>query len=402
MADLNTEIQTLSEDVFSQLMGDLPDKTVTPKDIVGSSKLEEPKEDKQASSKKETKEAKEASKTKEEEKKEELTLSQEELEKQMKAALDDDEEEDTSKEQESKTKVDKDTSSSILQTQAELLIERGLWREFEGMEEFEWSNENYANLVEQQAIWQAEDMFSELIDSTGVYGKAIISHIQNGGNAEEIIDLFKEAKKIESFDIETEEGKTALLTKYYKDLGWKDAKIKRTIDAAIDSNTIDEDVADAKAEMEQAIQEEVASKQRNQEAYLKAQKEAEEKFAENITNALKERKDLANDQKRDIYNSLLVYDKKLQDGRVVNQFALDFAKLQSDPKKYIDLVLFVRDYDKYIETLSKNEEKKAVRKTWDFIKGNGAVSKTVGAGGHSKSTSKDKSDLVIDYRSLIN
>jgi len=403
--DLTLKMETLSDDIFSQLMDEVPAKTVTPDTLLGSKKTEPKPEPKSGEDKGKGK-GKGTDVPKEEEE-DDKPLGQEDVDKHL-LILNGEEEDgdDDPKKAEKDTKLkaekedsdlDSETSSNILQLQAQLLIEKGLWREFEGMEEFEWTNENYAELVAQQAEWEIEDRFSELLDATGPYGKAIISHIQNGGNPEEVIDLFKEAKKIESFDTSTEEGKTALLTKYYKDLGWNDKRIKRTIDAAIDSNTLDEDVQEAKAEMEEAIQAEVAAKQKQQETYLAQQRAAEEAFATNITGVLRERKDLTPTEKRDIATSLLVYDKKLQDGRTVNQFTLDFAKLQSDPKKYIDLVMFVRDYDKFKENLSKQEEKKAAKKTWEFVKGNGATAKT-GGGAHTKTKGKETNDLVIDYR----
>lgn len=400
MADeLTLKMETLSDDIFSQLMDEVPAKTVTPNNLLGGKKTEAKPTQEDKGGKGKGKEA-----PKEEEIEENKPLKQEDIDNHLSYLNDDEdeEEEDGPKDKNKQPKAEQgedeeEDVSNILQMQAQLLIEKGVWKEFEGMEDFNWTNESYAELVEQQAIWGAEDMFHELVDSTGAYGKAIISHVQNGGNPEEIIDLFKEAKKIESFDVSTEDGKTALLTKYYKDLGWNDKRIKRTIDAAIDSNTLDEDVQEAKAEMEEAIKAEVEAKQKAQEQYLAKQREAEEAFASNITSVLKERKDLTPTEKRDIATSLLVYDKKLPDGRVVNQFTLDFAKLQNDPKKYVDLVMFVRDYDKFKESISKQEEKKAVKKTWEFVKGNGATSKS-GGGAHTKTKGKENNDLVIDYR----
>lgn len=399
MADeLIMKMETLSDDIFSQLMDEVPAKTVTPDNLLGGKKTEPKSTNDDKGGKGKGKEA-----PKEEDIEEEKPLKQEDIDQHLSYLNEDDEDEEDLKDKNKQPKVEKqepeEESSNILQMQAQLLIEKGVWKEFEGMEDFDWTNESYAELVEQQAIWGAEDMFHELVDSTGAYGKAIISHVQNGGNPEEIIDLFKEAKKIESFDTSTEEGKTALLTKYYKDLGWNDKRIKRTIDAAIDSSTLDEDVQEAKTEMEEAIKQEVEAKQKAQEQYLAKQREAEEAFASNITGVLRERKDLTATEKRDIATSLLVYDKKLPDGRVVNQFTLDFAKLQNDPKKYVDLVMFVRDYDKFKESISKQEEKKAVKKAWEFVKGNGATSKSAG-GAHTKTKGKETNDLVIDYRAF--
>jgi hypothetical protein len=48
-------------------------------------------------------------------------------------------------------------------------------------------------------------MFEELLDSTGVYGKAIIGHIKNGGNPDEIIDIFKEQKALQSLDLQVKQ-----------------------------------------------------------------------------------------------------------------------------------------------------------------------------------------------------
>lgn len=399
MADnLTTQVQTLTDDIFAELMNEVPAGTVNSTTLIGS---EKPKDEKQE--KVEGKEVKTKTAQAEEKKEEAPAATQEELDQQLKEALgdeDDSDEDDEKGKDKSKIKkvdVDADTNASLFKAKAEGLIERGIWREFEGQEEFEWTDENYGELAKQQAIWDAEDKFAELIDETGDYGKAIISHIKNGGDPKEIIDLFKESKKIESFDISTEEGKIALLTKYYKDQGFNDKKAKRIIDSAVDDGSLDQEVTEAKEEMEAAIKEQVAETQKEQAAYLAKQKELNDQFANNITGTLRERKDLSIEQKKAIASSLLVYDKKLQDGRMVNQFTLDFAKLQQDPKKYIDLVMFVQDYDKFVGTIAKTEEKKAAKKSWEFIKGNGSV-KASGSPTHSKTQKQEKEDLVIDWK----
>lgn len=408
MDNLLAQVDTLSEDVFSQLMDEVPVKTVTPENLIGSSKpAAEKPSDKEQDQRNENEKGVKGDHKKET--KEETTQRDklpEEAEREITDAIGDEENEQSPKEGQPKepAKDENETaapsSSDILQKKAEGLIERGIWRDFEGREEFEWTDENYGDLAVQQAVWTAEDHFNELVDATGVYGKAIFNFIQNGGNPEEVIDLFKESKKIQSIDVTTEEGRTQLITDYYRGLGWSAAKVKRFIDASVDAGTLEEDAEEVKVLIEEDIKKQVASKQKEQEAYMAQQKEAEDTFSRNITSALKQRADLTSEQKRDIAQSLLVYNKKLPNGRVVNQFTLDFATLQNNPSKYIDLVLFVKDHEGYLEALSKKEEKKAVKKVWNFVKGNSAIQRSTGTS-HSKPEEKQKNDLVIDYRSLL-
>jgi hypothetical protein len=88
--------------------------------------------------------------------------------------------------------------------------------------------------VAEQDRLRVEGMFGELVDSTGPFGKAIIDFVKNGGNPDEIIDLFKEQKQVESISIENADGQKDIIKHYYSEvLGWKPEKIEKYLSGLI-------------------------------------------------------------------------------------------------------------------------------------------------------------------------
>ncbi len=279
------------------------------------------------------------------------------------------------------------------------LIERGIWQAFEGMDDpdFEWTDEAYGDLATTQAQWKAEEYFTEMLDQTGDYGKVIFNHIKNGGDPKEIIDLFKEAKRVNNLDITEETGQQNIIREYYNKVhNWSDAKITRFINAAIDNKALKDEATEIKTLLEADIKAEVQAREQQQAAVLKERQEQEKNWATGITTALKAREDLSDKEKRELHANLLTYNQKLPDGRVVNQFTMNFMKLQQDPQKYIELVRFVNDPDKYTKRIEKEKGKEAAKKTWEFVKGNNAVTK--GGGSHAKQEAAPAADFKIDWK----
>lgn len=381
----NLELTSLSEDIFDQLLGDAPsDSTVNHNSIVGGNKPEEKKEEVKVEEKKS------------EENTEENTENKTEVNSEEAIDL-----EDTEEENNETLEID---ASEFLKSQYQGLVDRGQWfaLEDEDLKDFKWDEENFGKLIELQANWNAEDKYNEKVEATGKYGKAIIDYISNGGNPEDIITLFKEVKEIENFDTSTKEGKEGLLRKYYvEELGWKESVFKKYVESLIDKGEIDTEVEEANKELQDRVKDKVEEAKKQQEAQLKIQKEREANFASNMNNIISTRKDISAKEKQEVLNSLLVYDQKLPDGRLVNQFSIDFMKLQSDPSKYVDLVLFVRNPEKYIQKIETEVESKANKKAWNLIKNGSSLNRNSG----TKNTEKkqtNKNDLVIDYKSILN
>lgn len=368
----------MSDDIFAELL-ETPSSTAGVADVIGGTK---PKVDK----KEDPKDA-----PKDEPKEEPKVKTEAELEAEIKEAEGDEPKEDKD------TKVDINTNAALLKAKALGLIERGIWRDIEDIDNFEWTDENYGELATVQAQWKAEDMFNEMLDQSGDYGKTIMNHIKNGGDPAEIINLFKESKRVSNMDISEDAGQQTMIREYYTKVHkWSDAKIARFINAAIDNKALKDEATEIKMLLEDEIKAEVASKAEAQERVLLERQEAEKAWAANITNAIRSRADLTEKEKRDIHQNVLSYNNKLPDGRIVNKFTMDFMKLQSDPNLYIELVRFVNDPVKYEKRIEKTKEKEAAKKSWEFIKGNGAVTK--GGGGHSKQEATPASDFKVDWK----
>lgn len=281
----------------------------------------------------------------------------------------------------------------------EFLISEGVWEDFQEKDKIDYDPKTFSELWKEQALSLAEGYFNELVDQSGPYGKAVLQHAKNNGNPEEILDLFRENKRIQNLDISTPEAQEAVTREYYKTLNWSKDKIEKEIRKKREDLEMEEESQFAKGQLEERVQKEVQLRQVAQESKMKEEQEREKQFAANITNTLKARTDLTDADRKEAQKALLNYDKKLEDGRYVNQFYLDFMKMQSDPNSYIDLVLFVRDKNAYLGKVSKQAESTAAKKTFNLIKGNGAVSgKKDGGYVTQTSTKRKERDLVIPVK----
>lgn len=281
---------------------------------------------------------------------------------------------DKTKEDEGST-VDKEQISTVLANTVEYLISQGLWSDFDGRSDLKIDEATYAELAAKQTQHMAYSIVDELINETGDYGKAIISHIKAGGNPDEIIDLFKEQKSIETYDTSDESGKQGLIEKYYKEvLGWKPEKVNKIVKRLVEDNEIESEFTEVKEHYDKHYQERLEKVQEDQRNAEKEQRSRQQAFINNIRTALKEESNIPEKDKAVIASSILDFKHKLDNGQKVNDFYLKFSEMQNDPKQYIKLVRFVMNPEAYEQQLSKKKETEIAAKTFNFIKGNAAVS----------------------------
>lgn len=268
--------------------------------------------------------------------------------------------------------------AEVLKSTVDYLISSGQWVDFEGREDLEMTNEVYAELALKQNQQNAYDIVNDLIDETGIYGKAIIGHIKNGGNPDEVIDIFKEQREVETMDTSNETGKQAKIEKYYRDvLGWKPEKVKKTVDRLVEDNEIDSEFSDVNELFEKHYKDRLAEVNREAEREKAVKVEKQEKFKNSIKTVIENRTDLTPTERKVISDSILNLKHKLDNGQSVNDFYLKFAEAQADPESYIDLVHFVLDREGYKKRIKSTEETKAAKKAFTFIKGNAAIKKPV-------------------------
>lgn len=388
MTPLETQIIDIPDEALEQLFDETPDKTVNADTLIGG---KQPQEEESKDKKKpqvknpdiynrsiediDVDSLGDEEETPEAEKKPEPAKKTKEPE--------EDKEPEEEKEQSSEV-------TSVLKSTVDYLVQQGLWQDWEGREGMEINEEEYAKLVAAQDTYRVQSMFSELVDKTGPFGKAIIEFVQNGGSPDEIIDLFKEQKQVESINIDSIDGQKDLIRHYYSDvLGWKQEKIDKYINNLVVNDELENESKETKELFTTHYSKQAAKLAEEREEFVEKQKQAEQAFEQNIKGTIKERKDLTPTEKRAVENYLLSYDQRLPDGNLVNKFYVNFAKMQADPKEYIDLVLFVMDKPKFLQKLQTQEKNNATDEAFRFIKGNGAVSTKKGTS-HEQIKKQDK------------
>lgn len=301
--------------------------------------------------------------------------------------------------------VEETTEQKVfLKNNVDFLVAQGIWKDFDGREDLtEIDSETYAKLVAAQDSERLKDRFDELVDSTGDYGKAIISHIKNGGNPEEVIDLFKEQKDLESFDISTEQGKLDYIYTYYSEiLGMKEDKIKTFItNTILKSENKEEALASELDEVKDKFKDYYKSQldtiNKRQDEINKNNQEKQKLFVSNIKEALT--KDTFTDsEKKIIEKSITEFKHKLPNGMLVNDFYVKFAEKQKDPSEYVKLVHFILDREGYEKKVAQKKDTKATEKKWDFIKGNANVNKKISTPNTNQVEDKESK---LDFSSIF-
>lgn len=294
---------------------------------------------------------------------------------------------------EKKEETSIDDEQDFFKAKVDHLIEKGVFFDFEGREDFEYTEENFLQLSELQAEWKADQKYKDKTDALGNY-KIILDHIEEGGNPEDIIEILKESKDLESLDTSSVKGKIEYLKHYYiEELGWSQSKFDRNVKIWAEENVINEEFEDTQKIMKDILQKKVEEKRNAHKEYLRQQEELRENFQNSIEEVLQDDSDLSSKDKRELKEALFEHNMSLGDGRKVNRFTYEFLKIQANPKDYINLVKAVIFKDK----VEKIKEQKIVtetnKKIWNKIKNNASVtSKRASSNSENKTSVKD---LVI-------
>lgn len=281
------------------------------------------------------------------------------------------------------------------------LIEKDIWFDFDGRDEVDYNEDTFKTLIVAQSNFKAQEMFNELLDQTGEYGKAIIEHVRNNGNLDEIIDLFKLEKETEAIDISSLEGQEKLIYQYYSEdeIGWSKEKIKRYIDSLKIDDELESEAKDIKTKYDKLFNKRLEQINQEQEFAKQEQQEKIQQYKSNVVTTLKQRSDLSDKEKTTIADYMLNYDQKLDDGQLVNKFYVKFTQMQSNLNDFIDLVNFVMDKENYLKKINTKAETKATKKTFEFIKsGNALNNKNSGVQATKLSADDDATNLFKLYK----
>jgi hypothetical protein len=381
LTDLTTSVTTISPEQLDALFEGTPEGTPSADDLkIGK---EEKKVETQTNFDKIDLEA--MDKAAEESKNEEVKKEEEkkveaktEEKKEDKVVIPDATKAEEEKKDETKTDEVK-ADPALLKSNVDYLVKKGIFKDFEGREELEMTEEIYAELLEAQVNRAIEERYELKKSSAGEEGKAILDFLENGGDPDVIVDLFKEKKEIAQFDTSTEDAQKELITKYYREvLGWKPDRIKRQLDFLVtQEDAVKNESTDIKEKYDQYFEQQKANLQRQQELYVQQEAQKQKAFESSIRTAIKDY--TADDRLRQNLDAALFKVRTLADGTKVNDFYLKFAEWQNDPKKYIELAEFITDHENYLKRKETAAQNKAVEKSFKFLKGNQTLSKTKGS-----------------------
>ncbi len=294
--------------------------------------------------------------------------------------------------------------SDFLKARVNLLIKKGEWLPLDGVDtdEIEWDEDTFAEIELKQREAQKDILRSEILDSFGPIGSTIAEYTANGGNPDDLIDIFKEQQKVENLSIETEEGQKAAMLKYAKEyLKMKPEKAVKYVDSLIADKELEGEAKEAVGIMTAELKAEAQRLKDEAEENVKNRKLQEkaniDKFVNDVNVVLNKNKDIPADEKAVLLKVLTKFDKKLQNGTPVNDFYFKFADFRKNTESYIDLVRFVMNPTKFMKTIERKGKNESAEKDFKLIRTSNKTKTAKSAGGEQNTTKPKTSGFKLLY-----
>lgn len=258
-------------------------------------------------------------------------------------------------------------------------VDKKIWGEVELPEGTEWNEDTFKQVQDLQVVSRYDD----LVNKTGPAGKMIIEYENNGGRPETMVDLFKEQRAVQTYDIAEAEGQEAFLREFYAAQGSSEKSVDRVVKSLIDQGpeALKEEADEKKALWDEQYKAEIAAEANRQTVVQKQKEDAEKNFQKNITQAVTSATDLTPKERKELRDYVLNYNQNYG-GSLVSQFYADMVVLQQDTGNYLELAKFIKglkngDYKKKIADTTKKE---VTAKTFLKIKGGAALKQGGGSG----------------------
>lgn len=258
------------------------------------------------------------------------------------------------------------------------MVNQGLWDEVDIPEEIEWNKDTFLQIQKLQASSKVEDLLSK----TGPIGKQIIEFEQNGGNPRELLEMFREQKEVQEFDISDVEGQETFLRSYLESQGNSERSIERTIAFLKDQggSVLQEEAEEKKGIWDAQYKEVIEARKKEQILAAKQLEEAQRNFQKNITDTLISDTEATPRERKELQNYMLNYSQQYN-GRQVSQFYIDMAEVQKDPKNYVELAKMVKGLKngEYTKKVADKAKKETAVSNYLKIKGGAALANETGS-----------------------
>lgn len=273
------------------------------------------------------------------------------------------------------------------------MVSQGIWEEVDIPEGTDF---NKSTFLEIQKL-QAKSKYEDLLSNTGTYGKAIIEFEQNGGNPKELLDLFREQRQVQDFDISNSDGQEEFLRAYLEAQGSSEKSIERQIMSFKNqsSEALAEEAAEKKEIWDSQYNEAIEARKNEQVTYAKQMEDAQRNFQKTIVGTLTSDAEATPKEKKELQNYMLNYSHSFQ-GKQVSQFYVDMAQVQQDPKNYVELAKFIKGLKNgdYVKKVVDKVKKETVAQSFIKIK-NGAALRTSGGANPEIDTTKGSTFLSL-------
>lgn len=280
---------------------------------------------------------------------------------------------------------------------SDYLIESGIFSDFEGREEFDYSEDGFKELLKEQALAKAKEEYDKLTEDLSEDTIELIEFFKNGGNLSELAQVESEIQDWESADVADEDIAEQVIRANYSQKGkskdWITKHIARVKDEG--SEAFQAEAEESKTELANAAKE-------DKKRQIETVKQAEEKknfqiqqFNQSIAKTVNSDESFTKDSERKKLIDFLSLNKKLKNGQIVNELQIKLYEVQNDPKKYIELGKFLQDIDGYKSKVEKKATTQAAKKTFLKLKDRSSTSQ---ANSHLPSASsgvKTKSPFEI-------
>lgn len=294
---------------------------------------------------------------------------------------DDNQDDDNNEDDDDKGENDDDSPvdvSDFLKARVELLLKKGEWKpfEFDGKkpDEIEWDEETFEEIELQQRAWAKDALKEELLDTFGPYGRDIAEYAANGGNPEDLIDIFKEQQEVKAIDISTEEGQKEIVFQYQTQiLKRSPQRATKEIERAIADKLLEDDAKEAKEMIEGHLSEQ-AEALKTQQAEAKAAferqtKANQKKFVDDVTEIVNKADDIPVDEKKEVLKLLTNFRHELPNGAKVNDFYYKLAEFRKDLKNYVNMVRFVNNPERFMKSLKNDGKTQEAEKSFRLARG---------------------------------
>jgi len=250
----------------------------------------------------------------------------------------------------------------------DFLVSSEIWKDFEGSEEFEYSEENFKALWKAQAENSVGEILNEERAKFGDTANQLIEYLKSGGTVEDFAGNYSQQLDVAAIDLSDEDGQEEMIKQYYKSIDWPDTKIKKYIERLKDSGSDDfkEEAEDCKTKLVKEIEAQRAEMVKEQEEIAKDRKLRIDKFNSSVRDAIYKDPDLADREKKALDEFIFDYKHKDENGNKWSEFAVKWQEINKDPNKYQKFLKFVKDIDSFEK--KSVTEKKEKKEAFSFFK----------------------------------